>query len=81
VNVALGMVAALVTDVGFDPFEIFCAEADDAITRLPLEDFSSEALVDVVGGGAFQFADQITDENSGRDANGEMDVIIGTTDS
>ncbi len=54
-DVTLRMMAALIADVGFDPFQIFCPETDDSVTGLPFEDFSAaaEALVDVVGGGAF----------------------------
>jgi hypothetical protein len=82
VDIALRVMTALIADVGFHPFQVFRPEADDSITGLPFKDFSpgTEALVDVVGGGAFEFAHQIADEDGGSDADGEMDVIVGAAD-
>lgn len=78
-DAALSVVAALLADVGFDPFKVFCSEADDSITRLPFKDFSAgaEALIDIVRGSALQFAHEFANEDGGRDADGEMDVVVG----
>ena len=81
-NISLGVVSALIANIGSDPIQISCTETHNAVARLPFEDFSAhaEALIDVVGGSAFQFADEVADQDCWRDASGDMNMVVGTAD-
>ena len=68
VGFAVRVVIPLLADVVVDPRQVFGAEADDAVTGLPRKAFFVQnALIEVVGAGAFDLADPVADLDRRRD--------------
>src|SRR5690242_10281062 len=80
-NPSLGMMLALISDVIDHPGQIASCETDDAIASLPLEQLAtSEFPVDVMTAPTFELADEITNKQRGRNAQGEMHVVLDAAD-
>ena len=73
---------ALVADVFPDPWQIACAEADDAVAGLPLEDLFEPAdfLIHVVRRPTFELSNQLADRDGGWDGDAEVNVGFGAAD-
>jgi hypothetical protein len=67
-----GMMLALIANVLLDPLQVLCAKTYHAVAGLPFQHFlmATEFLIGLVDGGAFEFADQIADQNGGGNADG-----------
>ncbi len=64
-----------------DPRQRPSAETHNAITNLPFQDFViCDVMIDVMGTGALQFPDPITEKQRGRDANRKVQMIFRPAD-
>jgi hypothetical protein len=75
------MMFLLIGDVLQHPSELLSAEADDAISALPLEHRSAGLLVDLMGARAFQILDQIADANQRFDIHCQMHMGARAVDA
>ena len=79
---AARVVIPLLVDVVVNPRQIFRAEADHAVSGLPCKALLIQnALIEVVGAGAFESADPVADLHRRRDRYGQMDVVVSSTHS
>jgi hypothetical protein len=71
----------LVANVIDDPRQISCTETYNAVTGLPFEHLvTAELLIHVVGGAAFELADELAHQQRWRNSDGEVDVRFDAAD-
>ena len=82
VGLTRGVVFPLIADVVGHPGKVLGPETDYPIARLPGEAVAvQDALVEVVGAGAFELADPVADLDGRRHRHGQVNVVVGSADS